>query len=247
MPQAKALITDYIGTLVNARRYTLEASMAKLHSALTEAGFETNLKEFLQAYTKAHEKYRLVRYGELREVTNAVWVSEALRTLGFKVGEDDARMKAALDVFFQAFIDSLELRSCAEKLLRKIAVTCKLGLVSNFTYAPVVHDSLKKLGINEFFNAVVVSEEVGWRKPHKRIFEVALERLGITAGEAIYVGDSPLEDIKGASQAGIKTIFIPSQFNSLADLSTSGVKPDLTITDLEEFHRNFSKITSSCM
>jgi putative hydrolase of the HAD superfamily len=245
MPQAKALIVDYIGTLVNARNYTLEASMAKLHSALTEAGFETNLKEFLEAYTKAHEKYRLIRYGELREVTNAVWLSEALCTLGFKVGVDDARMKAALNVFFQDFIDSLELRPCAEKLLQKTAATCKLGLVSNFTYAPVVHESLKKLGINKYFNTIVVSEEVGWRKPHKRIFEAALERLGVKAKEAVYVGDNPMEDIQGASAAGIKTIFVPSQFNSLTDLKVSGAKPDITITDLEELNRNFSEITSN--
>jgi FMN phosphatase YigB (HAD superfamily) len=242
MPQVKALIADYVGTLVNARRYTLEASMAKLHSALTEAGFETSQKEFLEAYAKGHEKYRLVRYGELREVTNAVWVSEALCSLGFKVGIDDVQMKAALNVFFQDYIDSLELRSCAEKLLRKTTAICKLGLISNFTYAPVVHNSLRKLGLTEFFNAVAVSEEVGWRKPHKRIFEVALERLQVDAKEAVYVGDSPVEDIKGASAAGIKTIFVPSQFNSISDLAMSGQKPDIVVADLGELFRDFSKI-----
>jgi hypothetical protein len=53
------VITDYIGTLTNARNYNLEASRVKLHSTLTETGFETRLEAFLAAYNKAHEKYRV--------------------------------------------------------------------------------------------------------------------------------------------------------------------------------------------
>lgn len=244
MTQVKAVLADYLGTLVNARTYTLTASTLKLHGALADAGFKTDRKEFLEAYAKAHEKYRGVRYGELREVTNAVWVSETLCNLGFKVNVDDARLKAALNVFFQNFIDSLALREYAEKVVQKAAATCKLGLISNFTYAPVVHFSLRKLGLNKFFNAVVVSDDVGWRKPHKRIFEDALTRLQVKAKEAVYIGDSPLEDIKGAQAAGIRTVFVPSQFNSLADLQASGQKPDCVVTDLKEFYRNFSKIVT---
>lgn len=176
--------------------------------ALAEAGFETDKKEFLEAYAKAHEKYRVVRYGELREVTNAVWVAETLRALGFELDAKDAHLWTALNVFFQDFVDSLTLRPYAEKLLKKASETCKLGLISNFTYAPVVHASLRQLGISQFFNAAVVSEENGWRKPHKRIFADALERLQVRAEEAVYIGDSPLEDIQGAAVAGIKTITI---------------------------------------
>ena len=58
---------------------------------------------------KAHEKYCVVRYGELKEVTNAVWVSDALWALGFKVNAKDARLWAALNVFFQDFVDLLAL------------------------------------------------------------------------------------------------------------------------------------------
>ncbi len=242
MPQVKALIADYIGTLVNARRYTLEASMAKLHSALAEEGFKTDMAEFLAAYAKAHEKYRLIRYSELKEITNAVWVSEALCSLGFKVDAEDVHMKAALNVFFQAYINSLELRSSAENLLKKAAKTCKLGLISNFTYAPVVHISLKKLGINDYFHTVVVSQDVGWRKPHGKIFQVALQRLDIKPEEAVYIGDSPLEDIQGAASAGLKTVFVPSQFNTTADLKASKQTPNVKVADLEEFCRDFSTI-----
>ncbi len=133
MARAKALLTDYIGTLVNARYYSVDASRKKLHKALTEAGFETGMAEFLEAYTQAHEKYRIVRYEQLREVTNAVWVCEALNNLGCSASKDDYRIVTAMSVFFQDYVDSLELRTYAKKLIKRIKENCKLGSVSNFT------------------------------------------------------------------------------------------------------------------
>jgi putative hydrolase of the HAD superfamily len=232
---------DYIGTLVNARHYSLDDSRLKLHHALTDAGFKTDVKEFLEAYTRAHEKYRVVRYEELREVTNAVWVSEALNNLGCIVTAQDPSLKAALNVFFKDFADSLKLRPYAKKLIKKTAANCKLGLVSNFTYAPVIYASLSELGINQFFNAVLVSDENGWRKPHERIFQDALRRLQVTANEAVFIGDSPLEDIKGAKAAGMRTVFVSSQFYTLKDLCESRQKPDMVAGDLREICKNFSR------
>ena len=242
MPRIKAVITDFIGTLTNARLYTMEASTMKLHAALCEAGFETNWQEFLDAYTKAHEKYRLVRYGDLREVTNAIWVSEALRNLGYDVKAEDSRMKAALNVFFQDYVDSLEKRPYSENLLRKVKEKCRLGLISNFTYAPVVYGSLRKLGLSKYFNVVVVSGECGWRKPHRKIFDDALNRMQVKADETIFIGDSPTEDIKGARDAGMITIFVRSQFYCLADLRASKENPDAVAEDLKKVYEIFTKI-----
>ena len=244
MVRAKAVITDYIGTLVNARYYNVDASRKKLHKALTEAGLDSKLAEFLEAYTQAHEKYRLVRYEQLREVTNAVWVCEALNSLGCDVCPEDSRIKAALNVFFQDYVESLELRPYAKKLIKRIKKHCKLGLVSNFTYAPVVYASLRKLGINHYFNTVLVSHHNGWRKPHTQIFQDALRKLRVKAEETVFIGDSPLEDIKGAQEAGIKTVFVPSQFYTLKDLCESHQKPNYVAQSLEEIYRNFSKIIS---
>ncbi len=242
MAQFKALVTDYIGTLTNARRYTMETSLLKLYNVLNSGGFACQKQAFLEAYSRAHEKYRLIRYGELREITNAVWVSETLQSLGFDTTAWDPRMNAALDVFFGDYIDSLELRSGAQKLLMKAKETCKLGLVSNFTYAPVVHTSIKRLGVGGYFDAVIVSGDIGWRKPHRNIFDEVLRRLGVRAEEAVFMGDCPSEDIKGAAEAGMRTVFVQSQFFGLADLKTSGQKADFALSDLEEVSRNFAQI-----
>ena len=78
----------------------------------------------------------------------------------------------------------------------------------------------------------MVSEENGWRKPSSHIFQDALNKLQVQANEAIYIGDSPIEDIKGAKEAGLKTVFVPSQFNTLKDLLNSQQKPDFIAKDL---------------
>jgi len=240
----KAVIFDYIGTLVNCRNYTLDVSREKLHNVLFREGFDVAKDKFLEAYILAHEKYRKVRYEQLREITNSVWVAEALGNLGFKVKADDPRIKAALNVFFKDFIDSLELREGAKKLIKQAAKQYKAALISNFTYSPVIYKSLKTLGISEFFTVVVVSEEVGWRKPSGHIFQHTLNCLKIEENEAVYIGDSPIEDIKGAEQAGLKTVYVPSQFNTLKDLFESKQEPDYISKDLQTIIENLTEILS---
>lgn len=245
MPPIKAVIFDYIGTLINARSYTLDASINKLHQALAEEGFQTDKQQFIESYAHFHEKYRLIRYGELREVTNAIWVSETLSHLGYAIDPQDSRMKTALNVFFQDYVESLELRPYASKLLKKLVSNHKIGLISNFTYAPVVFSSLRKLGLTKFFNSITVSGENGWRKPHQQIFRDTLQRLKVQFNEAIFIGDSPMEDIKGAKNAGIKTVFVASQFYDINDLNHSKQHPDYIMSDLEEIYNNLSRIIDS--
>ena len=108
----------------------------------------------------------------------------------------------------------------------------------------MIYDSLRKLGINQFFSAVLVSDDMGWRKPHKNIFHAALRKLQVRAEEAVFIGDSPLEDIKGAQAAGIKTVFVPSQFYTLKNLHESRQKPDIIVEDLCEICTDLFKILS---
>ena len=238
----KAVIFDYVGTLVNCKGYSMDASKEKLYKALLNEGFNVAEDSFMKAYSVAHERYRKVRYEQLREVTNAVWIAEALASLGFEVTPDDSRVKAALNLFFQDFIDTLELREGAEKLLKQAQAGYKVGLISNFTYAPVIYFSLRQIGINGFFSAVVVSEESGWRKPSKQIFQDALDKLQVQADQAVYIGDSPVEDIKGAKEAGLKAVFVLSQFNTLKDIMNIQQKPDFIAKDLKLISENFAEI-----
>jgi FMN phosphatase YigB (HAD superfamily) len=240
----KTLILDYIGTLVEPRNYSMEASERKLHSALCEAGLQTDWTQFINAYKKAHQKYRRIRYEQLKEVTNAIWVSDALCSIGCNVAKDDPRLKTGLNVFFQDFIDTFRLRPHVKRLLTKASANGKVGLISNFTYAPAIYVSLRQLGINQYFNVVVISDGIGWRKPHRKIFDQALQMLQVAPEEAVYVGDSPIEDIQGAKAAGLKAVFVCSQFYSVADLTQCNVKPNAIVEDLSELCENFEAFVS---
>ncbi len=238
----KAVIFDYIGTVVNCTGYSMDASKMKLYTSLVDEGFKVEKDTFLEAYSRSHEKYRVVRYKELREVTNAIWVAEALNEIGYNVTPEDERIKAALNVFFKDFIDSLRLRAGAAKLFQHAADYGKVGLLSNFTYAPVVYCSLSHLDVSKYFNTVVVSDENGWRKPSPHIFKDVLDRLQVKADEAVYIGDSPLEDIKGAKAAGLRTVFVRSQFYAQKDLAACSQTPEFTANNLREIYEKFTQI-----
>jgi len=238
----RAVIFDFIGTLVKAKNCDFENSKMKLCKAIMGADFDVCQENLLNSYNEAHEKYRIIRYQELVEVANTVWISEALNNLGFKTTPQDTRIKTAVNVFFEDYLESLELRPCVKALLEELSADYRLGLVSNFTYAPVIYAGLRKLDISQFFNAILVSEAVGWRKPHAGIFKEALQRLQVNGKEVLYVGDSPLEDIKGAKAVGMKTVFVPSQFYPMDNLRESGQKPDNVVKDICELHRKSSEL-----
>ncbi|MEM3551523.1 MAG: hypothetical protein QXV01_10585, partial [Candidatus Bathyarchaeia archaeon] len=96
MNSIKAVIFDFIGTLVNVEGYNLEDSKKKLYNAIFNSGFRISPEEFLEAYTRSHEKFRSIRYQKMVEVTNAVWISDALNTLGFKTTPSDLPIKTAV-------------------------------------------------------------------------------------------------------------------------------------------------------
>ena len=83
----------------------------------------------------------------------------------------------------------------------------KLALVSNFDHPPHVHSVLSTLGLMPYFDSVVISGEVGIKKPDPRIFNAALEQTDIKPEEVIYVGDTE-DDTKAARAAGMVPIRI---------------------------------------
>jgi epoxide hydrolase-like predicted phosphatase len=66
------------------------------------------------------------------------------------------------------------------------------------------------LPLDELFDDVVDSSEVGMRKPDLRIFELSLQRLGVTAGRTAFVDDAP-GNVEGARRAGLQAVLIGPQ------------------------------------
>lgn len=84
----------------------------------------------------------------------------------------------------------------------------QIGLVTNASVSMRYRDSeLEQVNLLQFFaDCRIAAVDVGYIKPHRAIFEAALERLGVHPGEAVFVGDNPVADIHGAQQVGMKAV-----------------------------------------
>ncbi|MCG9133338.1 HAD family hydrolase [Candidatus Poribacteria bacterium] len=95
----------------------------------------------------------------------------------------------------------------ARHVLQTLHRSKKLALISNFDHPPHVRSVLSELGLTQFFDSVVISAEVGVKKPDPRIFDSALEQTGMQPAEVVYVGDTE-DDTEAARAAGIAPILI---------------------------------------
>ncbi len=88
--------------------------------------------------------------------------------------------------------------------LRRLSI--RLGLISNFDRR--LYDILAHLKVRDLFEHVIISSEIGIRKPAARIFEVAVWRFGVAPGEILHVGDEPDADFAGARRAGFQALLV---------------------------------------
>jgi putative hydrolase of the HAD superfamily len=87
---------------------------------------------------------------------------------------------------------------------------------------------LHKVGLLDYFDPIVVSGDFGFRKPDRRLFDLAVTAMGFAAEHTLYVGNDMHRDIFGAREAGLKTVMFDSDQGSKHHLDCV---PDFTITD----------------
>ena len=111
-----------------------------------------------------------------------------------------------------------------------------LSVVSNTMSSTLIPERLKKFGIDSFFRAVVLSVDLGVRKPDPGIFYAALARTGLRADRCMYVGDTLSRDIEGSKAAGFRSsVLMTSGITNMKDRDyRSGTEPDHRISTLSE-------------
>lgn len=107
-------------------------------------------------------------------------------------------------------------------------------LVSNFDHAESCRHMLTRLDMDALFDDVVISEEVGWRKPHPAMFQQALASAGVPASRALFVGDNLETDIRGAAAMGIPTVWIHTKSKSLPSDLPGGTQVIQTFDGLRD-------------
>ncbi len=92
------------------------------------------------------------------------------------------------------------------EVLKALGKNHKLGLISNTDSSGAEY--ARKIGLTDYFDAIIMSSEVGLSKPDPLIYEKALFELGAKAGECLMIGDNPQADVYAAQKAGLDAVLI---------------------------------------
>jgi putative hydrolase of the HAD superfamily len=144
--------------------------------------------------------------GTVEEIEYPGMIRDALAHFGEEVS--DGELARFLEAEHAAWEPARVLGSTTHALLEGLRDRgLKLGLVSNaFDPGWLLHRDLEQMGLAERLDFAVFSSEVGVRKPDPRIFERALEALGVGPENALFVGDRLYEDVRGAGELGMTTV-----------------------------------------
>jgi len=239
-PRFKAVLFDMGGTLLE---YVPEASPAGLRNAregcrrayewLREQGkalpdFET----FLRRHWRALRWRRPWYYLRGKELRLQGLVLRTLSRMGVEVRPEE--VYDLTECYYRPFGDTLHPLPGARETLAELAgLGLRLAVVSNTAWPGyLLEEDLTRFGLLEHLEFCLFSSYFGWRKPRKRIFEQALTMLKVSAGEAIFVGDSLEDDIRGAQRVGMRAAFLTS--SPPGKHARCRITPDWTISTLTE-------------
>ncbi len=83
-----------------------------------------------------------------------------------------------------------------------------LGIIANTASTTEIPEWLEADGLKPYFKAVILSSQLGIRKPNPEVYLEAARRAGVEPGRSAYIGDNPSRDIQGARSAGFKMVVI---------------------------------------
>lgn len=108
-----------------------------------------------------------------------------------------------------------------------------VALAERYTLIAVTNGNanLEKIGIDDLFDHHVSAASAGAAKPHRRIFDEAVSAGGASPAETLHVGDDPANDVHGANEAGLRSVWVNRHG---ADWPNELRKPDLTVKHVGE-------------
>jgi putative hydrolase of the HAD superfamily len=133
------------------------------------------------------------------------FVAQTMIEAGYRIDPFDDYFQTVYEQFRLPGV--WELFPDVQKVLAQLSrAGIRLGMISNFDRR--LYDILSHLNVRDDFEHLIISSEIGIRKPAGRIFEVAARRFGVAAGEILHVGDEPDSDFAGARRAGFQALLV---------------------------------------
>jgi len=155
------------------------------------------------------------------EVDFLAILSDCFSDLGCRLIDDNVRLYARASLWELELAVAPEAHDLLDALRAR---SLKLAIVSNTALpAWLLEPAFSRQGLTDRVQTIVLSSEVGKRKPHPAIFQRALGELGVPAQRALFVGDRRFQDVLGAKQLGMSTV-LARWFRD--DVHPDGAEPD---------------------
>ncbi len=138
-------------------------------------------------------------------------------------GYTSSNTEHLMDVYLDARHD-LEPYPDVVPALERLSARFPLATLSNG------NADMHRLGLQDFFTDSITATRVGALKPSPRMFDTVCGVFGVDPEQVLHVGDHPIEDIRGATDAGMRTAWI----NRRGQTWTHHPHPDCTVTSLTE-------------
>lgn len=234
MMKFKALFFDINGTLINIwtsesneELYRVTANFLRYHGVYVSPG------ELRALYADLNRSQRRESPEQFPEF-DAVRIFQAvIDEYGKNENTPPDLASQAAVVFRAASLYHLEPYTGVTEVLTMMKKQYRLAAVSDGQ--PLWgRPELRMAGLEKFFEFVLISGDLGFRKPDERMFSMALEKLQLKNSEVIYVGNDMYRDVFGAKNAGMKTVFFKT---NQGEHGFSGADPDYIIYNFNELPR----------
>lgn len=240
----RAILFDFGGTLMYGRQ-DWTSIVAEADEALTDYlrsnGMEVSLNTFPTEFRKRLDDYFKQREKDLLETTYTFVLRELLREKGYDEVSSEV-LRNALDTLFSVTQSNWALEEDAIPTLQKLRVKgYNLGIISNAGDDEDVQQLAREFGITEYFDFILTSASCSYRKPHPRIFELALSNWYCPPNEAVMVGDNLDADIRGAQEVGIYGVWINRRASPDME-NQEQVQPDASLSSLSELPSALDKL-----
>ncbi len=142
-------------------------------------------------------------------------VAKTLEVAGYRIAPFDEYFTAVYETFARPGI--WELFPDVPPVLAELCrMGIRLGVISNFDRR--LYDIVTDLHVRNAFEHMIISSEIGVRKPAARIFRVAAQRFNVELNEILHVGDEAETDFRGARAAGLDALLVDHRNESLSSI-----------------------------
>jgi HAD superfamily hydrolase (TIGR01509 family) len=238
----RAVVFDLFDTLVDLpmerlprvalRGRVVPSTTGALHAVLA-GRVELDFESFAGALAEVDRTWREAYWAEGLELPTR----ERFARLCARLGIEDPELPAQLTEVHMGLIEALaDTPAHHAGVLDSLRARARLGLCSNFSHAPTARAILARAGLGARLDAVVISHDVGLRKPRREVFEAVLAGLGSAPEETLHVGDNLAADVAGAGALGMRTAWITRRVPdpAAARAATPEARPDWIVNDIAE-------------